>query len=156
MGLDRLEPMKTKSDTLIKTRCILVPVDFSKSSLDALQYALDMAQHYDAQLILLHVVEPYHADMLMDTTEIQRKAHSAAHERLTKLTEATVKAWPRTGRELRAGHPATTITALAKRTNADLIVMGTHGYTGLKHAVIGSVAEQVVRRAPCPVLVVRR
>lgn len=148
--------MKTTSETSYKPRGILVPVDFSKPSLDALQYALAMAQQYDAQLTLLHVVAPFHADMLMDTTELQRQVHAAAHERLTALADATKKAWPRTGRELRAGHPVTTITALAQRTNADLIVMGSHGYKGLKHVVLGSVAEQVVRHAPCPVLVVRQ
>lgn len=147
--------MKTRSETPCQPRCLLVPVDFSKPSLDALHYALALAQHYDAQLILLHVVAPLHADMLMDTTEVQRAAHAAAHEQLTALADATKKAWPRTGRELRAGHPVSTITALAKRANADLVVMGSHGYKGLKHAVMGSVAEQVVRQAPCPVLVVR-
>jgi len=138
-----------------KLRSILVPVDFSKPSLDALQHALALARRYEAQLTLLHVIEPLHPDMLIDTTQGQRDARVAAHERLTRLADATKKAWPRTDRELRAGHPVTTITALAKRTNADLIVIGTHGYTGLKHAMLGSVAERVVRHAPCPVLTVR-
>ena len=93
--------------------------------------------------------------MLIDTTQSQRDARVTAHERLAKLADATKKAWPRTGRELRTGHPVDTITALAKRTNADLIVMGTHGRTGIKRALIGSVAERVLQHAPCPVLVVR-
>ena len=76
----------------------------------------------------------------------------ASHLRLTKLWKTTRKAWPRTGHELREGHPVTMITALAKRTNADLIVMGTLARTGLQRGLIGSVAERVVRHAPCPVL----
>ena len=150
--------MKTKKRKLaarIAPRCILVPVDFSESSLAALPHALALAQRYQAQLVLLHVIEPFHADMFMDTTESQRKARAVAHERLTKLADATKKVWPRTGRKLRAGHPVTTIIALAKRTNADLIVMGTHGRTGIQRAFIGSVAERVVRHATCSVLVVR-
>ena len=139
-----------------RVRSILVPVDFFKPSLDALQHALALARRYDAQLCLLHVVAPLHPDMLIDTTQSQRDARVAAHERLTKLADTTKKVWPHTGRELRTGPPVTTITAMAKRTNADLIVMGTHGRTGLKHALLGSVAERVVRQAPCSVLTVRR
>lgn len=147
--------MKTKPVSTSEPRRILAPVDFSRASLDALKHALALAQRYDAQLTLLHVIEPLHPDMLIGTTGTQRAAREVAHQRLTKLWEDTKKAWPRTGRELREGHPVTTITALAKRTNADLIVMGTQGRTGLKRALIGSVAERVVRLAPCPVLVVR-
>jgi nucleotide-binding universal stress UspA family protein len=146
--------MKTKPKPSTQPRHILVPVDFSPSSLDALQHALVLAQQYDAQLVLLHVLEPIHAHMLTVIDATQRDAHAAAHGQLSKLADATKKAWPRTGRELRAGHPVTTIMALAKRMNADLIVMGTHGRTGLKHSLIGSVAERVVRHAPCPVLTV--
>lgn len=138
-----------------KVRSILVPVDFSKPSLDVLPHALALARKYEARLTLLHVIAPLHPDLLIDTTQSQRDARVAAHERLGKLADATKKAWPRTGRELRTGAPVTTITALAQRTNADLIVMGTHGRTGLKRRFIGSVAERVVRHAPCSVLVVR-
>jgi nucleotide-binding universal stress UspA family protein len=143
------------SFSLDKVRSILVPVDFSKPSLDALPHGLALARRYKAQLCLLHVIAPLHPDMLIDTTQTQRDVRVAAHERLTRLADATRKAWPRTGRELRTGHPVTTITAMAKRTNADLIVMGAHGHSGLKHALLGSVAERVVRQAPCSVLTVR-
>lgn len=138
-----------------KVRSILVPVDFSEPSLEALPHALALARKCEAQLTLLHVIEPFHPDLFLDTTQSQRDARKAAHERLTNLADATKKSWPRTGRELRTGHPVDTITALAKRTNADLIVLGTSGRTGVKRALIGSVAERVVRHAPCPVLVVR-
>lgn len=150
-----MEFAKSQSTTRTAPRCILVPVDFSESSLTALQHALSLAQQHKAQLILLHVTEPFRTDMLMDTTQSQRAARTVAHERLAKLADAVKKIWPRTGRELRAGHPVTTIVALAKRANAGLIVMGTYGRSGLKRAFIGSVAERVVRLAPCSVLVVR-
>ena len=138
-----------------RVRSILAPVDFSASSRGAVQYALALAQQYEAQLCLLHVIKPYQADLLVDTTESQRDVRVAAHQSLAKLADATKKAWPHTGRELRRGHPVDTITALAKRTNADLIVMGTHGRSGVTRAILGSVAERVVRHAPCSVLVVR-
>jgi len=138
-----------------KVRSILVPVDFSKSSLDALQHALALARQFNARLVLLHVVAPFHADMFMDTTDIQRDARTLAHKRLTKLANASKKVWSRTGHRFRVGHVDTTITAQARRLNADLIVMGTHGHSGLKRALLGSVAERVVRHAPCSVLTVR-
>jgi len=138
-----------------RVHSILAPVDFSEASLDAIPHAVALARKYEAQLTLLHVIEPPHADLLVDMTQSQRATRMAAHERLAKLAGATKKIWPRTGHELRTGHPVTTITALAKRTNADLILMSTHGRTGIKRALIGSVAERVVQQAPCPVLVVR-
>ena len=146
---------KTKPVATTEPSRILVPVDFSESSLDALQHALAFARQNDARLTLLHVIEPFHASLFIDTTGTQHAMREASHLRLTKLWEATRKAWPRTGHELREGDPVTTITALAKRMNADLIVMGTQGRTGLQRGLIGSVAERVVRHAPCPVLVVR-
>jgi nucleotide-binding universal stress UspA family protein len=138
-----------------QVRSILVPVDFAKSSLKAVSYAVALARKYDAQLVLLHVVEPFHADLFIDTSGTQRAARASAHQFLKQLVETTRKTWPRTGHELRSGHAVTVITALAKRTGADLIVVGTHGRTGLQRRFLGSVAERVVRHAPCPVLVVR-
>ena len=155
-GLTLPDMKKTKRRTAPnKPRCILVPVDFSEPSLLALDYARALAQQHKAHLLLAHVVEPLHADLLMDSRPAQRAARTFAHERLTRLWEATKKSWPRTGHELREGHPVATIIALARRSNADLIVMGTHGQTGLQRAMMGSVAERVARMAPCSVLVVR-
>ena len=136
-----------------RMRSILAPIDFSEISLAALPHALALAREYQAQLCLLHVIEPWPADGLLATEKDDVRA--AAHQSLAKLAGATKKVWPHTGRELRTGPTVETITALAKRTNADLIVMATHGRTGLQHAFIGSVAERVVRHAPCSVLVVR-
>jgi glycine betaine transporter len=136
-------------------RCVLVPVDFSTLSLAALRHALTLAAASGARVVLLHVLEPIHPGLLMDTTAVQTAARQVANERLEKLLIETRRTCPMASRELRAGHPVTTIIALAKRTQADLIVMGTRGRTGLRRALIGSVAERVVREAHCPVLVVR-
>ena len=84
----------TKATASSEPRRILVPVDFSEFSLDALQHAQALAQRYNSQLVLLHVLEPIHADMIIDITQTQRAARAAAHERLTKLADATKKPGP--------------------------------------------------------------
>ncbi|GIW56698.1 MAG: universal stress protein [Nitrospiraceae bacterium] len=142
---------------------VLVPVDFSKDSLRAAEYARNFAAPFAAQLLLLHVIEPIYyaspADMyaaspnLALLIEEQRKAAEAQLERLAKkLSQGGTKV--RT--LIKSGSPAPVIADTAKRAKADMIIMATHGRTGLAHVLLGSVAERVVRLAPCPVLVVRR
>lgn len=150
--------MKTNSDQPrlpAAPRCLLVPVDFSRPSRAALRHALALAAATGARVILAHVLEPFHAGLLMDTTASQDSARRAANERLEALLIEARRTWPKVSRELRVGHPVHTIVALARRVSADLIVLGTHGRTGLRRSLIGSVAERVVREAHCPVLVVR-
>jgi len=148
--------MKTQTPRAApRLRRILVPVDFSKPSLDAVSYALGVARQAGAQIVLLHVVEPLHAGMLMDTTDLQREIRRAAHERLNKLVAATREALPGVTGKLRPGSAVAEIISFARRAGAELIVMGTHGRTGWRRGFIGSVAERVVRHAPCPVLVIR-
>jgi nucleotide-binding universal stress UspA family protein len=139
---------------------ILHPTDLSKNSRAALRYASDLARHYHADLHLVTVVdtrgftgsiaEPefFPMDFLQDYMK----------ETETKLTELTFEGMQHCGkivREVFSGTPYTEIIKYVDKSGIDLIVMGTHGYTGIKHLLIGSVAENVVRRAPCPVLTVR-
>jgi len=142
---------------------VLVPVDFSKDSLRAAEYAKNFAAPFGAQLVLLHVIEPIYyaspADMyaaspnLALLIEEQRKAAQAQLEQLAqKLSGQGAKVQT----VLKNGSPAQVIADTAKRIKADLIVMATHGRTGLAHVLLGSVAERVVRLATCPVLTVRR
>jgi universal stress protein A len=139
-------------------RTILVPVDLSEPSKKALRYAFALAQQFDAKLILLYAVEPvatpdfaYHP--LMIETE---KVVAAAEERLKKLCAEEVIEPSRIEKTLvRKGVAHDQITDAAKSSKADLIVIATHGHTGLKHVLLGSTAERVVRHASCPVLVVR-
>ncbi|MCX8072498.1 MAG: universal stress protein [Candidatus Binatia bacterium] len=142
---------------------ILVPVDFSKDSLRAAEYARNFAAPFKAQLVLLHVIEPIYyaspADMyaaspnLALLIEEQRKAAEAQLQDLaTKFANQGAKVQTL----IKSGSPAQVIADTAKRIKADLIIMATHGRTGLAHALLGSVAERVVRLAPCPVLTVRR
>jgi nucleotide-binding universal stress UspA family protein len=132
---------------------ILVPIDFSDDSLNALAYARDLATHFVAELLLLHVIEPIHFITESDVYTQQRHLSTAQLE----CIGAEVRAQGQRFRTMvRGGIPSKVISDAAKRARASLIVMGTHGRTGLAHAVIGSIAEKVVRTASCPVLTVRR
>jgi nucleotide-binding universal stress UspA family protein len=139
---------------------ILVPVDFSACSNEAIQTAVDLAGRYEATICLLHVHDlGAHAlpvgYQLPNPGQIEHvmASHGEQLERTKKGLEAAGARNLTT--QLLRGVPASEIVAFAKDSAADLIVMGTHGRTGLEHVIVGSVAERVVRRASCPVLVVR-
>lgn len=141
-------------------RRVLVPLDFSERARKALRHGRGLAKQFGAKLILLHVVEPmvYPSDLGYTPVLSDELTAQVQQESTARLDEA-VKAEQARGIEcegvLRSGRPYLEITAAAEELDADLIVLTTHGYTGLKHVVLGSTAERVVRHAPCPVLVVR-
>jgi universal stress protein A len=131
---------------------ILVPIDFSNYSLNALAQACGLAEHFGAALVLLHVIEPIHFITESDVYAEQRRASTA---QLTRLRADLEKKGHRVRLLIRGGIPSRVIVEAARSNRADLIVMGTHGRTGLAHLLIGSVAEKVVRVSACPVLTVR-
>ncbi len=160
---------------------VLVPTDFSEPAQHAIRYAVEEATLHHATITLLHVLPPragtdvYYvtgipepplqgsvdpaaggrlgARPLSEPTVVRRDPNEEALRRLRDLMpEAFHGNWEV---ETAAGHPADTIVRVAQEHHADLIVMGTHGRTGLQHVLLGSVAEKVVRLAPCPVLTVR-
>ena len=142
---------------------ILIPVDFSDDSLNALAYARDLAVASAPELVVLHVIEPvYYAaptDLYATSPNLallldeQRKA---AKTQLARIAGGLEKKGVRVRTILKTGSPAQVIVDTAKSVKADLVVVSTHGRTGLAHMVMGSVAEKVVRGASCPVLTVRR
>jgi nucleotide-binding universal stress UspA family protein len=136
---------------------ILVPCDFSRCSGTALDYAVMLTQPFHATLTLLHVVEPVQTGFLVEAF-VPRQFQGQARERALRELTTWASQLPdtvRVGRPLvKAGRSWEIIVAVAQKTHADLIVMGTHGRSGLSHAVLGSVAERVIRHAPCPVLTV--
>lgn len=153
-----LEPLKL-------TR-ILVPTDFSEPALKAVHYAVRLAGQFGASLTLLHVFEvPIYAQNYPgypgfnlpgeDIHRIYDEAQSQAQARLNVLHEQLQPTELVIEHVLRIGTAYTHIIEAAADTKADLIVIATHGYTGLKHLFLGGTAERVVRHAPCPVLVVR-
>jgi universal stress protein A len=140
---------------------IVVPTDFSVDAETATRYAIELAQRFDASVHLLHVVEsPIMAGAWSSelyTTEIaglQVNLVRDAEEHLRRYVATASSSVPLSS-EVRTGPAATTISDAARDLSADLIVMGTSGRTGLAHMLMGSVAERVVRTAPCPVLTMR-
>lgn len=135
---------------------ILVPVDFSSSSEDTIEYAAMIAEKFEATLILMHVIEslPYSVTDTFKVIEHRNTLQTLAGALLGNLSDDLQ------GRKLTAkthlvwGNPSREILATAHREKPDLIVMGTHGRTGLPHVILGSVAEKTVRLARVPVLTV--
>lgn len=136
---------------------ILVPVDFSDCSLEAVEYAALMAERHRASLTLLHVLEPvsYGLDFTLLHGGKREEMRERSTARLGDLTRALAGAGIPADSQVRGGTPFESILDSAKTIPADLIVMGTHGRRGLSHALCGSVAEAVLRQSHCPVLTVR-
>ncbi len=140
---------------------ICCPIDFSDASRAAMEVAADLAKRFGAELVLLHaypipgytfpdgsvVASPKMMQDLADQAQKHLEEWRADAERMVGA--------PRVTAEKAIGEPAAEILEVAKDARADLIVMGTHGRTVLEHALMGSIAERVVRRAHCPVLTVR-
>lgn len=129
---------------------ILCPIDFSETSVKAFEYAAKLARHLRAELVLLHAFDT------PETLNIAGQTHPLNHELQTKLEAFQApSADVAISRTLHAGDAGEVICWLAEQRGCDLIVMGTHGRSGLKHLLFGSVAEHVLRHARCPVLTVR-
>jgi len=141
---------------MIALRRILVPHDFSDTSEAAVRYALALAHNFSAQLHLLHVSDKARFEMATEfPLGLDGTLEDAVRERLVKILSPREQIDFKPIFEFRSGSPAAEITRYAKEADVDLIVMGTHGRGFVAHAVLGSVAEKVVRTAPCPVLTVR-
>ncbi len=137
---------------------ICCPIDFSETSRAALEEAAELARRFEAGLTLLHVFEPpvASADLMVGPPEMFEQT---AKDLERKLELWKTEAERRGAKAVRAlvvtGAAATETVRFARDGGYDLVVMGTHGRRGLRHLVLGSVAERVVREAPCAVLVVR-
>ena len=144
----------------IEIKKILCPVDFSDCSEHAMRYAMAFAEAYGSQLELLHVVEmpflPSYStagipEIHFPLDEIKKQSR----ERLDKLVEECGNERYKISGNVVVGAPFLEVVKVAKEGEFDLIVIGTHGRSGLKQMLIGSVAEKIVRKAPCPVLTVK-
>jgi len=135
---------------------VLVPLDFSDPSQQAIQYARRFAAPSQAELLLLYVIEPvaYPAELGVVINLDADLAERALGE-LQKLRQQHLGDYPSARCLVRSGVADAEIVNTARDEHADLIVIGTHGFSGLKHLLLGSTAERVVRDAPCPVLTVR-
>lgn len=146
---------------MIRLNRILLPTDLSEFAAPAAEYACAVAEKFGAELHLLYVVAEVYPvlDPEYGTTfwpvEYMEQEEEYARKQLDALPAGDWKGRLRTVRATRRGHPYPEIVRYSRENEIDLIVMGTHGRTGLTHALLGSVAEKVVRHAPCPVLTVR-
>lgn len=144
---------------MAEIRTILVAVDFSSHSKRALEYAVRLAKRLGARV---HVLHSYHVpfpqpspDLMVVSEEARTSVREAAELELDKLVRQVWAEGVPMGRHLVVEHPVLAIPEAARALGADLIVMGTRGHTGLKHVLLGSVAERTLRSAPCPVLTLK-
>ena len=155
---DELLLAPDKGPPTLKIKQILVPIDFSECSKKGLRYAVAMAREHKAAVTLAYVLPSI--AMLgeyggIDYASLNKEMRESADRELATVVVDEIRGVVPSDTVVRAGSPAAEIVSIAKTVPADLIVISTHGRTGLKHAFMGSVAERVVQTAPCPVLVVR-
>jgi nucleotide-binding universal stress UspA family protein len=146
---------------MVNLHRILVATDFSDSSKEALDHAIFLAKPLKADIYLLHAFEPhyYHQDVMRrmgpEVHEWMDRIKEGERKRLADLEKEVGKSKVKIRTIFKEGKAFREILKVADEISADLIVLGTHGRTGLDHLMLGSVAERVARMAPCPVFIVR-
>jgi nucleotide-binding universal stress UspA family protein len=156
-GLDLGDLFGGQAMTNLSLRTLLVPTDFSEGAAVAVEYALWLAARSNAHVLFLHVMQPtvYSVDFALTYPDISVEVRERSIDALRQLAGDARSRGISADEVLGAGTPFVEINRQAAEHKADLIVMGTHGRTGLAHVVLGSTAERVVRLAPCPVLTVK-
>ncbi len=143
----------------VTVRKILVPIDFSDQAEPVIEWAVHLAEEHSSQLVLMHA---YHLPVEFQQmegaylpadfwTNVKSEAEKTLEDHAGKIREKGIPVET----VVREGYPATAIEEEAERQQVDLIVIGTRGLSGLKHMLLGSVAERVVQKSPCPVLTVK-
>jgi nucleotide-binding universal stress UspA family protein len=155
----RVNAFQSRNGSRSPINTILVPVDFSDCSREGLQYAIEFASQFGARIILLHAtylgyIYSSEGTAIYDIPALQKAARKNAQRHMRQLVRTVNFGGVKFETAFTDGSPVLDICSFAKERDVDLIITSTHGLTGLKHALIGSVAEQVVRRASCSVLVV--
>ena len=155
----RGEAVKSRNGSQGRMKTILVPVDFSSCSREGLRYAIAFANEFGAKIILLHstylgYVYSCEGTAVYDIPGLQKAARQAAERKMRSSCAPWTSEPSRFETAFTDGSPVIDICAFAKNHDVDLIITSTHGFTGFTHVLIGSIAEQVVRHAPCSVLVV--
>lgn len=153
-----LAPEGAQPGPTLKIRQVLVPIDFSECSKKGLRYAIALAREHKAAITLAYVVPSI--SMLgeyggIDYASMNKEMRESADRELATVAVDEIRGVVPSDTVVCTGSPAGEIVSIAKTLPADLIVISTHGRTGLKHVLLGSVAERVVQTAMCPVLVVR-
>jgi universal stress protein A len=159
-GAKRQRRSSPRRHSPIELGRILVPIDFSEHSKKALQYAIPFAEQFKASVDLLYVVEPtvYPADFSFGQVgfpSVEDELRHRGGDELEGLIQREIGTRVPARRVVRTGKAFNEIDQYAKEQSVDLIIIATHGHSGVEHVLFGSTAEKVVRHAPCPVLVVR-
>jgi universal stress protein A len=141
-------------------RSILVPIDFSQHSKNALKYAIPLAEKFGASLHLIYVVEPtiYPADLGFGQVVlpgVEEELRDKGEGELQLLIEREIGGRVKADATVRTGNPHQEILKVADETGVDMIVVATHGHSGVEHMLFGSTADRIVRRSKIPVLTVR-
>jgi len=143
----------------IKVDKILVPIDFSEHAAAVIEWAAHLAEEHDSSCVLLHA---YHLPVEFQQLEgaylpadFWANVKEEAEQSLSRYADQLRARGIQVEEAVREGYPATVIEEEAERQQADLIVIGSRGLSGLKHLLMGSIAERVVQKAPCPVLTVK-
>lgn len=134
---------------------ILVPIDFSEDSLFAFQVALDHYAGKDKALVLVHVIDP-HANEMNQGREMGSALIEERRRALTTLANSRRDLWGEVEALIESGKPADAIIAVAKAEHTDLVIMGSHGSSGLGHVLFGSTTYEVARKLKCSVMISKR
>ncbi len=144
----------------MQIKTILFPTDFSQGARAAMDHAVSLSRQYGARLILLYVIQDisiaeWYIPSSLSVTDLVEDMQKSAWKEMDKWGQEVAGAVKDTEKLVVRGVPFVEIIRTAKEKSVDLIVIGTHGRTGIDHMLFGSTAEKVVRKAPCPVLTVR-
>ncbi|HEY6011052.1 MAG TPA: universal stress protein [Nitrospirota bacterium] len=144
----------------MQIKTILFPTDFSNGARAAMDHAISLARDYNAKLVLLYVIQDisiaeWYIPSSISVTDLVEDMQKSAMREMDKWYGEVSAVVKDADKMVVRGVPFVEIIKTAKDRNADMIVIGTHGRTGIDHMLFGSTAEKVVRKAPCPVLTVR-
>jgi nucleotide-binding universal stress UspA family protein len=144
---------------MLRVNKVLFPSDLTENSSKILPYVLSLAEKYNSQIYLLHVVQDLQRwgnfFIPHGSTEVyQKEAMQGAEKAMNRVCEEGLKGCPNFKRVIVSGDPASKILETIESEDIDMVVLGTHGRKGLEHAIFGSVAENVVKKSPVPVLTV--
>lgn len=143
--------------SVLSAKYVLAPLDFSDPSMKALDAAVELAKTYGGKVIIAYVAEPapFSPELVVPADGYEKKVTDKASKRLADICQTHIANGVETSYKICFGHPYDEIIGLAKAEKVDLIVMATHGHSGLRHMLIGSTTEKVVRAATCPVLTMK-
>ncbi|MFZ1504644.1 MAG: universal stress protein [Nitrospira sp.] len=154
----KVEKGGTTPGAIASIKRIVVPIDFSACSMDALEYAAQFAKPFGASITILHALEPvtYGLDFSLSHVKEWKDQRAYLENRLTVMAACLQSQRVQADHVLKPGLPADSIASYVTQQKYDLMIMGTHGRRGLSHVLVGSLAGAMLRHAPCPVLTVRQ